>query len=244
MFVKDIHYPSPKNVGTGEINLARNIVLILHGGGDVDAQFLHPRFGEHAPSDHHVVVVVCDGVHIAEEHGVGYPASFVVVVEELGNVPVQLLASRHIQFAPLHNVATGESLHTKDAPSDLGEGKVGSEPNLRRMHPFRDSLYLPLDFHLPTDDALLLEGNDGLVIYKLNNKGFTFTQKGTFQLYQIDGKTGISVLPNTFTASRLDSLYYIDNGGNSTLVAIKTTFNKTTVDGREIVKELVEDKLI
>ena len=41
-----------------------------------------------------------------------------------------------------------------------------------------------------TDDALLLEGNDGLVIYKLNNKGFTFTQKGTFQLYQIDGKTG------------------------------------------------------
>lgn len=97
------------------------------------------------------------------------------------------------------------------------------------------------DFYFDNDEIHLKDG-DPAASYADGQLDFNDNSYITFNI--IDGKTGISVLPNTFTASRLDSLYYIDNGGNSTLVAIKTTFNKTTVDGREIVKELVEDKLI
>ena len=41
-----------------------------------------------------------------------------------------------------------------------------------------------------TDDALLLEGADGMVVYKLADKKFLPTLKDTYQLYQIDEKTG------------------------------------------------------
>ena len=41
-----------------------------------------------------------------------------------------------------------------------------------------------------TDDALLLEGANDIVVYKLTDKNFPLTLNDTYQLYQIHEKTG------------------------------------------------------
>ena len=96
------------------------------------------------------------------------------------------------------------------------------------------------DFYFDGDTAYLADKND-TTTYVEPELDFN---DDSFVIFNIEqGKTSLSILPNTFTSSRVDSLYYIDGSGNSVLVAIKTTSKKILTDGKEVVKETVEDKL-
>ena len=95
------------------------------------------------------------------------------------------------------------------------------------------------DFYFDNDAVHILDKDD-IIVYTDPELDF---EDDSFIAFNIqEGQTSLSILPNTLSTTRMDTLYYIDGSGNSILVATKTT-EKRLSKGREIVRELVEDKL-
>ena len=102
-------------------------------------------------------------------------------------------------------------------------------------------IYAPENLH---NDDFYFDGNTAHILDAGNTITYSSTEldfgDNSFIVFTNDE---LGILPNTLTTTKVDTLYFIDNNGDSILVAIKTTGKKALSNGKQIIRETVEDKL-